>query len=133
MERTQAPSTYILEYLNKRNGSLAQAMKLGRVLSEMSSGQVILPEGKEHQELIPMGFDQLKKFENDLESPLQLRRSMLGESLNQWITHVQDLVTSSFTYSLILTAVMRKIMAEKVSSLFSRIFVIKLLEEIMYG
>ncbi|KAG0728898.1 hypothetical protein GWK47_031508 [Chionoecetes opilio] len=114
-EGVQAPSTYILEYLSRRNGSVVQETKLGTVIGETTSGHLVLPEGKGPQALITIGFDQLRELEHDLAPPPppQHRPSRLGDALNQWITNVQDLVTSSFTYSLILTAVVWKVMAEK--------------------
>lgn len=111
----QAPSTYILAYLENRNGTLVQEAKLGTVMGETNYGQLILPEGNGPQALITVGFDQLKKFESEFAPPTKHRRSRLGDSLNQWITHVQDIITSSFVYSLILLAVMRRAMADKVS------------------
>lgn len=112
-EQIQVPSTYILAYLENRNGTLVQETKLGTVLGETNYGQLVLPEGNGPQDLITVSFDKLKKFESNLAPPAQPRRSRLGDSLNQWIIHVQDLITSSFVYSLILLTVMRRAMADK--------------------
>ncbi|MPC38235.1 hypothetical protein E2C01_031740 [Portunus trituberculatus] len=112
-EHMHVPSTYILAYLEDCNGTLVQKTKLGTVLGETNYGQLILPEGNGPQDLITVSFDQLKKYESDHAHLAQARHSRLGDSLNQWIINVQDVITSSFVYSFILLAVMRKTMADK--------------------
>ena len=112
--RMHAPSTYILAYLEECNGTLVQRTKLGRVLGETNYGQLILPEGNGPQDLITVSFDQLKKYVRGNSHPAKARHPKLGDSLNQWIIQVQDVITSSFVYSLILIAVIRRAVVNKV-------------------
>lgn len=103
-ERVQVSSPYVMEYLIRRNANMVQEMRLdARVAGSPLGHYASLAEDYHPQEAIGIGFHQPKTSQSEL-----------GESLNSWITRVQDLVTSSFTYSLILTVLVEKIMVGKV-------------------
>lgn len=98
-ERVHVAPPYMMEYLDRHNADL-----LDRVMQESQLGHFVSSEENFPQQPVAVGYDQPRTSQGNL-----------GESLNSWITRVQDLVTSSFTYSLILTVLVEKIMVERVS------------------
>lgn len=99
MERVVPSSPGISEYIVRRDPDLLLESRFDRMVME----ETLFDAGYYDPQELPTGFSQ----------PTTSPQSDLGESLKSWITGVQDLITSSFTYSLVLTLLVEKIMKEK--------------------
>lgn len=99
VERVQASSSPdMMGYLRRHNVEPQEAR---------------LSRGREESLQFDQGYFFLKEVIVEAPQP-KTSQSDLEESLNGWITLVQDLITSSFTYSLLLMVVVEKIMVKKV-------------------
>lgn len=104
MDQVDATSPSIMDHLIRQSKNVYPETQLDRTMEESPLGQYILAENNYYPRQAVSARFQSRSSDSDL-----------GESLSRWITHVQDLVISSFTYSLILTVLVEKIMVERVS------------------
>lgn len=123
MERVVPSSPGISEYIVRRDSVLLMESRFDRMMKEsfFGPGYYDPPEVTTRfpQPTTSPQSDLGESIKSDVGESIKSDlgesiKSDLGESLKSWITGVQDLITSSFTYSLILTLLVEKIMKEKV-------------------